>query len=1037
MVEYDCILSYTVGASFAPMPGNTRYHWGGGHMGKRVSIDRRRSVTIAAIAALVGAIVILFTLYALIYLFPSASIAHTEREEALRYHAPDPTLDTILNPDAEVRGVFITTLLNINFPSKPGLSADELRHEIDTMIDTVASAGLNAIYFQARPSSDAFYHSDIFPASVYLTGSQDTALPENFDLLDYLCEAAHARNIAVHAWINPLRAAYGTVSSPVTHEDLGQTNPARLHPEWTVSYAGALYYNAGIPQVRQLVIDGVREIVAEHNIDGVLFDDYFYPYPVSGETFDDSETFTAYAKDGISLEDWRRENINTLIRGCYDAVKSVSEDVSFGIAPFGIWQNDNGSNGGSDTAGMNAYSTIYCDALAWARGGYVDYLAPQLYWKFTTSAAEYDVLVRWWNAQLDGTGVSLLISHATYKADDWGGSEIVNQINYARSELTYRGSILYHYVSIRDNFGGVSDGLRTLYRDEIIYTDPASNNTEPMITSPFNGAYLSCDKTYLIGASDPSLPLTLNGMPVSRTKDGCFSAYVSLNDGENTFTLEQGGKTYTHTIFNRVTRPTTETTYSTMDEFAILNAATNPYLVPGEETLALSVTAPSDSIVTASVGGITVNLTQQQKRPNDGRLYCVTYSGTLQLPAAEEGSVTDLGCIEYTAVRGSSRASTIGASVRIYGEGAPLSVTVTRDASDFKIARDSYYYDDHTPAPAGMTDEIILLSHGYYKLRMGGFIPESAAVFSETPVPQANVKSAQIKTEDGYTRIYLSCDTNVPLDGFLYNGTFYLTVYNVDGLPALRLDAENLLFSAVTVSQTKDGYGYRYLLTLRDSVNFYGYTYRYSDGCIIAEFRNPEILPETDRPLAGKVIVLDAGHGGSDTGALGPNPAYNEKELNLGIVLKAAPLLRELGAEVVLTREDDTTVDIYSRIDFLESLRPDLCISIHQNSVDYSVDAPRVNGVCVLYYADAGQMLAKSLSESFSRELGRVTRGATQQRLALVRNYKFPSALVEVGFMTCVEEYAPMTGEEKQKAAAQALVEGILSYYGMQREFVK
>lgn len=991
----------------------------------------------AAMTALLAAIVILFLLYALIYYFPAASSVHTEREEALPSDALSPTLDTILNPDAEIRGVFVTTLLNINFPSRPGLSTEELRSEVNTMIDTIAAAGFNAVYFQVRPSGDAFYHSDIFPASIYLTGSQDTPLAEDFDLLDVLCEAAHARNIAVHAWVNPLRAAYGTVSSPVLPADLGATNPARIHPEWTVSYAGALYYNAGLPQVRQLIIDGVRELVAEHNIDGILFDDYFYPYPVSGETFDDAETFASYAADGVSLADWRRENINALIRGCYNAVKNISEDVSFGIAPFGIWQNDNGSNGGSDTAGMNAYDTIFCDALAWVRGGYVDYLAPQLYWKFTTSAAEYDVLVRWWNAQLDGTGVSLLISHASYKAEDWGSSEIVNQISYARSELNYRGSILYHYASIRDNVGGVTDAIRSLYDTEIIYTDPVSNYTDPIITSPFNGAYLSADATYLIGTSDPSLPLLLNGEPVSRTKDGSFSAYLTLQEGENTFILQQGEKIVTHTIYNRVTRPASTATYSVMDAFAIENVADNPYLVPGEESLFLQVTAPSGSHVTASVGNITISLEQQQQRPNDGKLYAVTYSGTLILPKAEEGSITDLGCIVYTAVRGNTVAEATGANVRIYGNNAPLSITVTRDSCDFKIARDSYYYDDYTPAPVGMTDEIVLLSHGYYKLRMGGYIPESAAAFHDTHIATASVTSAEMTIADGYTCIDLACGTNVPLDGFVYNGIFYITVYNVDGLPSLSLDSKNPLFSSVTVSQTKDGRGYRYLLTLRDTSNFYGYTYRYSNGHILAEFRNPEILPETAQPLAGKVIVLDAGHGGSDTGALGPNPAFNEKDLNLAIVRKAAPLLRELGAEVVLMREEDVTVDIYTRIAFLEELCPDLCVSIHQNSIDYSVDATKTNGVYVPYYADAGKLLANCLCDSFSRVLGRPSRGAAQQRLALVRNYKFPSALVEVGFMTCVEEYAPMTGEKQQTEAAQALVEGILSYYEMQRQFVR
>ncbi len=1004
---------------------------------RRMINDRRSSICLAAVISIGSAFLILALMYAVVMLIPAATAASVDSALPENSAPSDDPADAIRNPDSEVRGVFVTTLLNINYPSKAGLSPDALREEMDALIQTVEDAGLNAIFFQARPSGDAFYQSELFPPSAYLTGSQDTPISEEFDPLAYLCEKAHAKNIAVHAWINPLRAAYGSASSPADLESLGTRNPARLHPEWVVAYAdGQLYYNAGLPEVRQLVADGIREVLTKYNVDGVLFDDYFYPYPVSESVFDDASAYETYG-NGASLEDWRRSNVNALVELCYQTVKDVSSDLTFGIAPFGIWQNDDGENGGSDTRGLNAYKAIYCDALAWANGGYVDYLAPQLYWQFTTSAAEYDVLVRWWNAQLDGTGVDLLISHASYRAADWAAGEIANQVTYARSELTYRGSIFYHYVSIRDNVGGVTDTLRSLYAEEVVYTNPVSSGQAVTVTSPYNGSYLNADHSYLIGYSDPAYPLTVNGVKISRTKDGCFSIYEALTDGENTFVFRQNDEETTHVIQNNVTRPSSGTSYAVLDEFQITNVATNAYLVPGKETLTLTVTAPAGSVVTATLGNSTVTLTQQSERPQDGTLYAVSFQGEMQLPSAADHKIIDLGNIQYRAVQGKKTASATGASVRIYGAGASLSITVTHNASDFKISRSSYYYDDHTPAPIGMTDEIVSLSSGYYHLRMGGYVAEGNAALAEKAVPVAKVTSAEMKIEDGYTRIYLACDTNVPLDGFVYNNTFYFTLYNVEGLPDLKWDENNPLFGAVSIGQTKDKMGYRYFLTLLDLPNFYGYTYRYEDGYIIAEFRNPQTLPDQEKPLSGKTIILDAGHGGSDSGAAGPNPQYYEKDLNLAIVLKTAPLLRELGANVILTRSEDVTVSIYDRMDLLEETQPDLCISVHQNSIDYSKDATRVNGILSLYYADSGYLLAQAVSASLSESLHRVTRGAAQQRLAMVRNYKFPSMLVEVGFMTCIEEYSPMTGEAAQMKAAEGIVQGILNYYKMQGEYIK
>ncbi len=372
---------------------------------------------------------------------------------------------------AEVRGVFIASVYNINYPSKPGLSANELQVELDNIISTCIEANLNAIYFQVRPSADALYSSDIFPTSEFLTGTQGAPLMGGFDPLEYLVNAAHGRGIAVHAWVNPLRVSVGSPAAP--RQDtaaLADRHPVRENPEYAIAYAdGRLYFDCGNPDVRGLIVRGVAEIAENYDVDGVIFDDYFYPYPVKDASgslaeFDDSASFALYG-GSVTLDDWRRDNVNKMIEGCYNAIKAVREDCEFGVAPFGIWQNDDGKNGGSQTSGLESYSDIYCDPTAWIEGGYVDYIAPQIYWQFTNTVAPYDVLVRWWCELVDGTGVELLISHGVYNYDTWDfpENELRSQIEFARSYSVYRGSILYGYAALSANTNGLFEETREVF----------------------------------------------------------------------------------------------------------------------------------------------------------------------------------------------------------------------------------------------------------------------------------------------------------------------------------------------------------------------------------------------------------------------------------------------------------------------------------------------------------------------------------------------------------------------------------------------
>jgi len=452
----------------------------------------------------------------------------------------------IIDPASEVRGVWIASVFNINYPSRTDLDSASLKSELDRILDVCEKNDLNTVFFQVRPSCDALYESELFPVSKSLstTGSL------TFDPLRYLLTEAHARNIFVHAWVNPLRVT----TSADSEASLPADSPAVKYPEWCVKYAdGKLYFNAGVPELRSFVAEGVGEIVKNYDVDGVVFDDYFYPYPVNGAQFDDADEFAAYGKDYADIGDFRRDNINKLIKEVYDTVKATDAECLFGVSPAGVWQNNDGANGGSDTLGFEAYREIYCDALAWVRGGYVDYISPQIYWQIGKSGTPFDTVADWWNKNLDGTGVELWISHGVYRYDesDWGESagEMASQVEYSRELMAYRGSVFYGYDKLRDDVFGVTSELNDAYKYEIIYCDPVPSTDGVSFVSPYIGAECEVGSLTVEGVSDPTRSLMLDGVSVGRQKDGSFSVTVQVQQGENRFTFTQGESRYILTVY--------------------------------------------------------------------------------------------------------------------------------------------------------------------------------------------------------------------------------------------------------------------------------------------------------------------------------------------------------------------------------------------------------------------------------------------------------------------------------------------------------
>ncbi|MDR0880550.1 MAG: family 10 glycosylhydrolase [Clostridioides sp.] len=346
----------------------------------------------------------------------------------------------------EMRAAWISTVYNIDWPKTKNNQAKQ-KTEYTNLLDTLKASGMNAVVVQIRPKSDAIYKSNINPWSEYLTGTQGT--DPGYDPLPFLIDEAHKRGMEFHAWFNPYRATNANESL----DKLASNNPARVHKDWVVKSGNKYYYNPGMPEVKNYIVDTVKEVVDKYNIDGVHFDDYFYP----GTSFADDAAYKQYG-NGKNRDDWRRENVNDLLRMTKAAIKSSKPNVRFGVSPAGIWRNKSSDPTGSDTSGNETYVGTYADTRAWIRQGLVDYVTPQLYWPIGLKGADYSKLVPWWANEVKGTNVDLYIGQGVYKQGDTEeangqniAKEIKQQIALNRKYPEIKGSMYFSSGDIARN----------------------------------------------------------------------------------------------------------------------------------------------------------------------------------------------------------------------------------------------------------------------------------------------------------------------------------------------------------------------------------------------------------------------------------------------------------------------------------------------------------------------------------------------------------------------------------------------------------
>lgn len=464
-----------------------------------------------------------------------------------------PLLLFALSPTAsaaelEFRGLWVSSVYNLDYPSAPGLSAAKLQSEADAIIDYAMETHMTAIFLQVRPCGDALYASELFPWSAYLTGTQGKAPDGGFDPLAYFTRRCHEAGMELHAWINPYALTRTAADSrEAAFALLSENHPARKVPDSVVYHSnGRLYLDLGSPEARQLVADGVAELLQNYDVDGIHFDDYFYP----STDFDDSACFAAYG-GGASLEAFRRQSVNALISQIYQTVKAADPQAVFGVSPSGIWANSSHNPLGSDTSGSESYYTMYADSRQWVQDGIVDYILPQLYWYSGHPQADFTTLAHWWDDVVAGTDVKLYLGLGAYRmleasqGEPWYGTdEILRQLDLASSQSHVSGVALFRYGSCKGNPAFTQ--VLTPYFQQIAQEEAARRQLEALraaavqkplaLLSPTSSAFFAPDAPLSLTCTAPSnsrVTAFFGGRAFSLSGTGCdYTGVVSGSEND-------------------------------------------------------------------------------------------------------------------------------------------------------------------------------------------------------------------------------------------------------------------------------------------------------------------------------------------------------------------------------------------------------------------------------------------------------------------------------------------------------------------------
>lgn len=967
----------------------------------------------------------------------------------LRFDISANTQD-IVSRKEKMKGVWVASVVNIDYPRKQTPNASILKQEADSLIKQAKDMGFNTIFLQVRPTSDALYKSRIFPWSKWLTGKENLAPSDGFDPLEYFVRRAHEESMELHAWLNPYRITKRKNGEKnYTVSMLSENHPARLNPHLVVQDQGNLYYDPALPEARKLIIDGIKEIIENYRVDGIHFDDYFYP----SRGFKDDKSYAKYG-NGMDKADWRRENVNTLLRDIHKTIKEINPRVSFGISPFGIWDNKKSNPRGSNTRGNSSYSAHYADSLAWIDGGYIDYILPQIYWHIGFSVADYKTLVNWWASQVRGKDVDLYIGIGAYKSSDkrygeiWhDGSEIIRQFDLNKTIKEISGEVLFSMRSMQSNMKLYNLVKKAYYESSHYVPKYKANIQRPYYDIEVNQSYY-----YLGGISDPNYPLYINDILVKNRSDkGFFSLKVDLDFGKNTFVLKNGPQN--SPLASEIKRVITRTKEKPMKSSA-LNYKKNLFekaefeketlfpnrfeLLRKNSLVKLSCIAPKGSVVTVNIRNKKIKLEELKNQAAEVSLEKSKFVKTIKPydlldvkfdndDLSDSASFINYGKLEYSAVHnGKSFSSKSSHALVLAKDRARFFGKVIKDDVDLRLTANP---SDGSAEilQKGMIEEIRETVGDKYKLVSGRYVSVDAmSVFFALDDYMDHLQFASHKVEDSREILNFKTREKLAYIPRLESGKLILEVPGIAKADKLEF-AEGSILKDSTVSISKNRAIYE--ISLSEPEKYNGSYTKYEDGFAKLIINKRQSISSFYKPLEKIKLVIDPGHGGSDHGAIGLlGLEYSEKKYNLFFSKLLKEKLLEKGAKVVLTRKKDELISLYQRLRFAIKEKPDLFISVHANSVH--LGNPKVEGFSVYYSKDHSKEFANLLQENVLRGLGPVDRGVMRDDFYVIRSDEFPSVLLEPAFMPSPNDMDWLIDFTKQEQYANEIVRTIMIYFG-------
>lgn len=342
-----------------------------------------------------------------------------------------------------------------------GMPTEKLKQNLIGQLNSLQKAGINAIIFQVRPEADALYASRLEPWSRFLTGVQGKAPEPYWDPMQFMIDECHKRGMEFHAWINPYR------TKTTLKSELAPNHVYNIHPEWFVTYGDQLYFDPALPESHRHICMVVSDIVSRYDVDAIHMDDYFYPYPIKGKDFPDDASFARFGGGFSNKGDWRRSNVNVLIKKLHETIREIKPWVKFGVSPFGIYRNESSDPLGSKTKGLQNYDDLYADVLLWAREGWIDYNIPQIYWHIGHPVADYETLVKWWarNTENRPLFIGQSVMNTVQNADPKNPSinQLPRKMALQRAYQTIGGSCQWPASAVVENVGKYRDALIAEY----------------------------------------------------------------------------------------------------------------------------------------------------------------------------------------------------------------------------------------------------------------------------------------------------------------------------------------------------------------------------------------------------------------------------------------------------------------------------------------------------------------------------------------------------------------------------------------------